>query len=102
MDYYRYTGNKQALYVTNSVVDKWLLPYVTRIVQTDGRDSFQRMLKIEFGAMQETLYHLFETSGDIRHAWCATFIMAIASLNWNDILLSLPPSWKASPKAVQL
>lgn len=69
VDFYRYQSVQLALDVAVRLVDNWLIPFVQSNLDSLGPLQMQRMLAIEFGAMQETLYHLFQITGNSSHEW---------------------------------
>ncbi|BDA47134.1 hypothetical protein COCOBI_09-5890 [Coccomyxa sp. Obi] len=72
VDFYRYQSVQLALVVAAKIVDNWLIPFVQSNLDNFGPLQLQRMLAIEFGAMQETLSHLFQITGNSSHAWVAS------------------------------
>lgn len=69
VDFYRYQSVQLALDVAVKLVDNWLIPFVRNNLDSFGPLQMQRILAIEFGAMQETLYHLYQITGNSSHEW---------------------------------
>ena len=63
LDVYAHCGNAQALHTAQRMAD-WADSYVTPIPEA----QFQKMLDVEYGGMQESLFSLYAITGEQRYA----------------------------------
>ena len=68
IDQYLYADNRQALEVVTRMAD-----WAYRKLKPQSEETRRRMIRNEFGGINEAFYNLYAITGDERHCWLAEF-----------------------------